>query len=87
MLGMNEMALDKPNTITGRAKELLTALQANGDWMSRAELGRASGKHRLSPHDVMLLQRLIDAGHVQIRQRASNTPVGTAYDYRAIEGK
>lgn len=84
---MNElgssMALDKPHAFTGRANELLEALRRAGDWMSRADLARATNKNRLSPHDIGLLQRLVDAGLVDIRQRVSNTPVGKAYDYRA----
>ena len=70
--------------ITDRARDLLAALKAhNGAWVTRAQLARDTGKNRLSPHDVDLLERLIDAGQVEKRQRKSNTPVGVAYDYRA----
>ena len=70
--------------ITVRALELLDALKAHrGVWMTRAELARATNKNRLSPHDVDLLDRLVDAGLIEKRRRDSNTPVGIAYDYRA----
>lgn len=72
--------------ITERALQLLDALRTDrGVWMTRAELARATGKSRLSPHDVMLLERLIEARLIEKRQRESNTPVGIAYDYRAKE--
>lgn len=74
------------NPITERALVLLAALQAaNGAWVSRAELARATGKRRLSPHDVLLLERLAESGKVEIRQRENHTPVGIAYDYRATD--
>lgn len=69
--------------ITDRARELLAALRAEGVWMSRADLARATGKNRLSPHDVALLDRLASAGLIEKRRRESNTPVGIAYDYKA----
>lgn len=69
--------------ITDRARELLAALRAGGVWMSRADLARATGKNRLSPHDVDLLDRLAAADLAEKRKRKSNTPVGIAYDYRA----
>lgn len=70
--------------ITDRARELLAALKAqDGAWVTRSELARATGKNRLSPHDVDLLERLIEAGLIEKLQRKSNTPVGIAYDYRA----
>lgn len=68
--------------ITARARELLAALQAGGGWMSRAELARATGKSRLSPHDIDLLDRLVNAGQIDKQERPSNTPVGTAFEYR-----
>lgn len=71
--------------ITGRAQILLTALRKTGAWMSRADLARATGKNRLSPHDIALLDRLVTSGLIEKQQRESITPVGTAFDYRAID--
>lgn len=71
-----------PEVITGRGQQLLDAIRAKGDWISRAELGRASGKRRLSPHDLVLLDRMVNAGLLEKRERASNTPIGTAFEYR-----
>lgn len=87
MIGNPTMAMDKPG-LTERAYELLTALRMVGGWLSRSQLAKiAGGKKTLSPHDVNLLQRLIDEGFVEIRQRPSRVPGRIAYDYHAIPGK
>lgn len=67
---------------TERARELFAVLDVRREWVSRAQLARGSGKNRLSPHDVDLLDEMEAAGLIEKRQRASNTPVGIAYDYR-----
>jgi len=69
--------------LTERGRELLDALKAANDWTNRAALARATGKNRLSPHDIMLLERMETDGFIEIRQRESNAPSGTAFDYRA----
>jgi hypothetical protein len=68
--------------ITGRANLLLNAMKETQNWMSRAQLAHATGKRNLSPHDIMLLDRLIEYGIIEKRERESNTPVGIAFDYR-----
>lgn len=70
--------------ITTRARELLAALQTSGQWTARADIARATGKNRLSPHDVELLRRLVNVGLIEMRRRESKTPVGEAYDYRVV---
>jgi len=77
------MTPEHAGALTYRGKELLEGLRKGGGWMSRIQLARASGKNILSPHDKILLERLIEAGYVEIRERKSNTPVGMAYEYRA----
>ena len=69
--------------LTERGRELLTALKAANGWTSRADLARATGKNRLSPHDFMLLERMEKDGLIEIRQRDSRAPAGVAFDYRA----
>lgn len=79
---MSEMTAE----LTARARELLDALtKAPGEWVSRAQLARATGKNRLSPHDLALLERMAQGGLIEIRQRDSNTPIKIAFDYRAIQ--
>lgn len=75
---------EAPTALTQRGQELLDALRVNGAWMSRAEIARATRKNRISPHDVMLLERLVEAGYVEKRQRTSITPIGIAFEYRAL---
>jgi predicted transcriptional regulator len=70
--------------ITLRASKLLDVLKKNGGWMSRAQIAHETGKRVLSPHDKELLERLIQVGLVEKHQRESNTPVGIAFEYRAV---
>ena len=69
--------------VTGRALEMLEALRSSGEWMSRVQVARASGKKRLIPYDVELLQQMVEKGLLEIRQRESATPIGIAYEYKA----
>lgn len=72
--------------LTERARELLDALKKTpGEWVSRAQLARDTGKNRLSPHDLALLERMGQGGLIEIRQRDSNTPIKIAFDYRVIQ--
>lgn len=68
--------------VTGRAQELLESLRTARRWLSREELAERTGKSRLSPHDTDLLNRLQEAGYVEIETR----PAGIAekYVYRAV---
>jgi len=75
------------NELTDRARDLLRAIRVPTGWISRTELAKATGKNRISPHDVQLLERMCASGLIEMRQRKSNTPIGIAYEYRAIEGK
>lgn len=69
--------------LTERGRELLAALKAANDFMNRADLARATGKNRLSPHDLELLERMEKDGFIEIRRRDSRAPAGVAFDYRA----
>jgi DNA-binding IclR family transcriptional regulator len=71
------------DSLTGRALEMLDALRQSGEWMSRAQIAHASGKKALIPYDKELLERMVEGGFLEKRQRASNTPVGIAYEYKA----
>ncbi|MCC7130446.1 MAG: hypothetical protein IT297_08630 [Anaerolineae bacterium] len=74
--------------ITERAAAILAVLRTReGVWMSRIEIAKAHGKRKLQAHDVELLRRLEAAGLVETRTRRSNTPVGTAFEYRAVSGR
>lgn len=70
------------DSFTGRGLDLLNAVKAADRWISRAEIAHATGKNRLSPHDINLLERMVNRGLIEVRERTSNTPVGTAFEYR-----
>lgn len=77
---------DSAQIVTIRGRELLEVIRSNGDWISRAQLAHATGKSRLSPHDAALLDRMVAAGLIEVRERFSNTPIGKAYEYKIKEG-
>jgi hypothetical protein len=74
--------------LTARARALLETLQRGNDWMNRSKLAIASGKSgRLSPHDLMLLERMANEGLIEIRDVPGKSPVGKQYEYRAKQAE
>ena len=69
---------------------LLAAIQAaNGDWVGRRDIAIAikSKNERLNPHHVLLLQRMIDAGTIEVDRRPRPGSIGYELIYRAKESK
>jgi hypothetical protein len=72
--------------LTGHAYKLLEVLKdAEGKWLTRAEIAEAIHKRRLTPHDVDLLQRLSDAELVEIDAREFPGPIGYMFMYRTTD--
>ena len=71
---------DQP--LTAHAQKMLGIITARADWTSRAMIARALGKRRLTPYDVQLLEDMTARNLIETRQRESNTPIGTAYEYK-----
>ena len=77
-----------PDHVTPLGEKLLEVVRgASGSWVNRryiaVQLGRPT---RLTPHDVNLLQVLVDEGLIEI-SRKSTGPVRTEYIYRAGKGQ
>jgi len=69
--------------ITLRGRELLSAILADGEWMSRAKVAKATNKNGLSPHDAALLARMVGMGLIEVREVNTTAPSGIRYEYRA----
>jgi len=75
--------------LSDRAITLLTALRDKREgypygWLSRADLAHETGKNRLSPHDIILLDRMEQSGHIESEIQTSNAPSGWLWRYRAV---
>lgn len=80
------LAMPAQKGITGRALQLFAALKSNGGWMDRNQLADATGKRVLSPHDVALIDRLIERGLAEGREEPGGGPRGVRHVYRAVPG-
>lgn len=67
--------------ITKRAQRLVDALRRHAAWMDRGDLAQAIGKNRLNPHDIELLDGLVDMGLVERNEQA--TGITMKYVYRS----
>lgn len=74
--------LAERDEITTQAEVLLDILQKSGEWMSRDEIAAAEGKKKLTYHERNLLQRLIDAGLIEVKTVIVG--ISTAFRYRAL---
>ena len=72
-----------PTSVRGR--QLLDAIGAKDDWISRVELGQATGNNHLSSSDSRLLDRMVNANLLEMRARLRNKQMGIAFEYRVKE--
>lgn len=66
---------------------LLDALRGAKGWITRKGVSNAIGRpNRLNPHDIVMLERLVDAGIVKRSQRIRpGTTVQQEYIYRIVD--
>lgn len=69
-----------------RAQKLRNVLDLNGGWMSRLDIAKATGKTRVMPHDVNLLEQMVADGILEKQQRSVERSgiTDVAHDYRFI---
>lgn len=72
-----------PDRLTERQQQLLDAIRSAGTWVNRADLATATGKNRLSPHDIGLLERLVTDGYIEVRMGESASLRGKEHQYRS----
>lgn len=71
----------QPKKIGDLAKKFIELLQeADGEWMSRADLGKKINR-RIQPYDVSVLENLITEGLIEGRDALVGT-VKTRREYR-----
>jgi predicted transcriptional regulator len=73
--------------LTPLQQVLLNVLRGANDWMSRSKIAdELERPNRLNPHDVKMLERLVDDGLVEKSKRVlSGATVQTEYIYRTID--
>lgn len=82
---------DEPMNLTRRQRELLDALIASGDWLSRMDVLRAAHTgpgpvpRQMSLQDKLNLERLESAGLIVSRQAETSAPSGFRIEYRAMK--
>ena len=71
--------------VTPLQQVILEALRGNNDWMTRANISDAIKRpNRLNPHDVKMLEALVEAGLVEKSKRVlSGATVQTEFIYRS----
>jgi hypothetical protein len=71
--------------LTPQAELLLEALREANDWINRSELARRTGKSALNKWDIVLLDKLADAGLMETRQIPRRGPISYEWQYRAVQ--
>lgn len=67
-----------------RHLDLYRAIKARGEWITRPELAKATGKRQLSPNDKDRLAELVKGGYIEEEQFVIASSV--FYRYRIPEG-
>jgi hypothetical protein len=70
--------------LTPQAELLLNALREANDWINRSELARRTEKSALNKWDMVLLDKLVDAGLIETRQIPRQGPITYEWQYRAV---
>ena len=71
--------------LTPQAQQLLEALRRAGGWLNRSELAKQVGKSTLNKWDFILLNKLGDAGLIEVQQIPHHGAIGYEWQYRAVE--
>jgi hypothetical protein len=74
------------NQLTPRAQQLYAVLIQVGNWVNRTELAKLTGKSVLNKWDLVLLNKLTDAGLIEIKQIPRHGLINYEWQYRALKG-
>lgn len=76
-----------PNStpLTPQAWQLLDLVREAGGWVNRTKLARRTGKSSLNKWDLVLLDRLVEAGLIEAHQIPRHGPIGYEWQYRAVQ--
>lgn len=73
-----------PDTITPKAEKIHAALERDGGWCRRSKIAELIGQNQLNPHDLKLLERLENAGKLEVKKRELPGWIDHEYMYRAV---
>ncbi len=71
--------------LTPQAQQLLDLVREAEGWVNRTKLARRTGKSSLNKWDLVLLDRLVEAGLIEARQIPRHGPIGYEWQYRAVQ--
>ena len=74
-----------PAPLTPQAQQLLELMCEASDWINRSQLARLSGKTALNKWDLVLLERLVEAGLIEAKQIPRHGPIEYEWRYRAVQ--
>lgn len=74
------------NQLTPRAQQLYDALAKVGNWVNRTELAKLTGKSALNKWDLVLINKLVETGVVEIKQIPRHGLINYEWQYRALKG-
>lgn len=69
--------------LSAKAREILDVLQGVDSWLDRNEIADKLGKNRLNPHEVKVLDGLVDTG--QVERDAEQVGISEKYIYRIAQ--
>jgi hypothetical protein len=80
------MASQPPDSteLTPQGQILLNALREADDWINRSAIAKIAGKSALNKWDLVLLERLAEAGLIETKQIPRHGPIGYEWRYRAV---
>jgi DNA-binding HxlR family transcriptional regulator len=81
------MASEPPdsNELTPQGQMLLDALRKTDAWVNRSAIAKIAGKSALNKWDLVLLERLVEAGLIETKQIPRHGPIGYEWQYRAVQ--
>lgn len=86
-MGYEMTKYPEPASVTPRGQDILDALRASGEWMTRPQIAAAIQRPDLNKWDIGLLNKLVDDGLVESRKVERTTGIMFAWEYRAIGGE
>jgi hypothetical protein len=76
----------QPIQLTPCAQQLYDALAKVGNWVNRTELAKLTGNSALNKWDLVLINKLVETGLIEIKQIPHHGLINYEWQYRALKG-